>query len=43
MGSRFSCVAMGIDRVSLDLLQAKNKECGFESGVWGCVEFILTG
>ena len=30
-------------RFSLDLLQAVKKIICIESGVWGCVEFVITG
>ena len=37
MGSRLSCVAGEMERLSLDLTQAaKNK------GIWDCLEFVYT-
>ena len=35
MGSRLSCVAGEIERLSLDLMQAAKNE-----GIWDCLEFV---
>ena len=42
VGSRFSCVAPGMEKFSLDLPQAVKKTC-FGSGISGCVEFVVAG
>ena len=41
-GSRSSCVTTGMERFSLDLLQAVKKMC-FGCGMWVCVEFAVAG
>ena len=38
MGSRISCVARGMERLSLDLTQAAKN-----SGVRACIEFVISG
>ena len=42
VGSRFCCLAPGMKRFSLDLLQAVKKRICIGSGVWGCAEFVIT-